>query len=162
VFKPRKNDKGEERYSVTMIFDKKEDLAALRTIAQAAGREKFGEKLPPGFRGPFRDGADKKHLEGFGETVVFATATTTTQPGLVDLLNGKRPITEPTAFYAGCYARATVTAYGYDRNGNRGVSFSLHNLIKVKDGKPISGRSSPDVDFEAMEAPEGAGDPLYG
>ena len=54
----------------------------------------------------------------------------------------------PEGFYAGCYARAAITAFGYDRKGNKGVSFSLMHIQKVKDGEPFGAdRGKPDDFF---------------
>jgi len=148
VFKPKVFGQGDPKFSVMMIFEKKADLAAMKRIAMQAAKEKWGDKLPPNFRGPLRDGAEKAHLEGLGTGVVFTTATTKTQPGLVD--RELQTIVSPSEFYPGCYARATVHAFAYDNSGNRGVSFGLQNLQKLRDGKPLSGRSRPEDDFDAL------------
>jgi len=148
VFKPKAFGTGEPKYSVMMIFDQKTDISALKTIALEAAKEKWGDKLPSNFRGPFRDGAEKAHLDGLGPGTVFSTASTTTPPGVVD--RNIQAILDPSDFYSGCYARATVNAFAYDRNGNRGVSFGLQNIQKLRDGVPLSGRSRPEDDFDAL------------
>jgi hypothetical protein len=118
-------------------------------------KEKFGAKLVPdgqgwfkGYKNPFRPGEDKPELEGY-EGMVFAAATSMRQPGVIDA--GKARLMSDDDFYSGCYARATVTAYAYDKSGNKGVAFGLQNLQKLADGEAFSGRVAPEDDFEAVE-----------
>lgn len=161
---PMEGSQGEPKYGVTMLFDaaaqKTPAFEAMKKLALAAAKEKFGDKLKPdgkgwfvGLRNPLRDGAEKSELEGYGDGVIFAAATTKMQPGLVDQqLN--RIISKdvgPDGFYSGAYARATVTAYGYDKAGNKGVAFGLQNVQKLGDGDAFSGRTAAEDDFEAAE-----------
>ena len=93
-------------------------------------------------------GAEKSELEGY-EGMVFASATSKMQPGIVDqTLN--RIISEDD-YYSGCYSRATVTAYGYDKAGNKGVAFGLQNLQKLGDGDRFSGRTAAEDDFDSVD-----------
>lgn len=167
VFKPQppmEGSQGEPKYGVTMLFDqaaqKTPAFEAMKKLAIAAAREKFGDKLKSdgkgwfvGLRNPLRDGAEKSEMEGYGDGVIFAAATTKMQPGLVDQrLN--RIISDEVSedgFYSGCYARATVTAYGYDKAGNKGVAFGLQNVQKLGDDTAFSGRTAAEDDFEAAD-----------
>lgn len=161
---PMEGSTGEPKYGVTMLFDraaqKTPAYEAMKKLAIAAAKEKFGNKLKDdgngwfvGLRNPFRDGAEKSELEGYGDGVIFVAATTKMQPGLVDQrLN--RIISKDVGedgFYSGCYARATVTAYGYDKAGNKGVAFGLQNVQKLGDGEAFSGRTAAEDDFEAAD-----------
>jgi hypothetical protein len=62
-----------------------------------------------------------------------------------------QPIMEEGEFYAGCYARATISPYAYDKAGNRGVAFGLRNIQKIADGEPFSGKSKPENDFDSLD-----------
>lgn len=168
---PMEGQQGEPKYSVVMLFDaeaqKTPEYKAMEALAHAAAKDKFGDKLKPdgqgwyhGLKNPLRDGAEKSELEGYGDGIKFATASSKMQPGLV---NGKlqRIISKdvgPDGFYAGCFARATLTAYGYDKAGNKGVAFGLQNVQKVGDGEAFSGRVAAESDFEATEDAFGEGD----
>lgn len=169
VFKPQSFNGGEPKYGVTMVFPKDADLKAMRQLAQKAAKDKWGDKIPKGLRNPFRDGAEKEHLDGFDGTVVFAAATSKYQPGVVD--KDVQPIIDESEVYSGCFMRATVTAYDYDISGNKGVAFGLQNLQKIKDGPAFGGRTDATEDFDAVDSPDegegeaapkgGAGDPLF-
>lgn len=147
VFVPRAAmDGAEVKYSITMLFPKDADLSRLKAIAKQAATEKWGDKIPKDLRSPFRDG-DTKELDGYAG-MIFVAASSKMKPGLV---NGNRePIIDSGEFYAGCYARATVNAYAYDRNGNKGVAFGLQNIQKLGEGTPFSGRTKPEEDFDAV------------
>lgn len=153
---PMEGSQGEPKYSVVMLFDeaarKTPEFKAMKDLANAAIREKWGDKPPSNLRNPFRDGSEKSELDGY-EGMVFVSASSKMQPGVV---NGRlqRIISkevDPDGFYAGCYARATVTAYAYDKAGNKGVAFGLQNVQKIKDGEAFSQRTRAEDDFEATE-----------
>lgn len=167
VFKPQPPMEGsgqtEGKYGVTMLFDaearKTVAYKNLLALATAAAKEKFGDKLKSdgngwfhGLRNPIRNGDEKSELDGY-EGCMFASATTKMQPGVVDAQLNRIISDAPDidGFYSGCYARATVTAYGYDKAGNKGVAFGLQNLQKLADGEPFSGRARAENDFEAIE-----------
>lgn len=156
---PMEGSVGEPKYGVTMLFDatarKTQQFEAMKKLAVQAAKEKFGEKLKPdgkgwfvGLRSPFRDGNDKQELDGYAG-MVFASATSKSQPGIVDQ-NLQRIISEED-YYSGCYSRATVTAYGYDKAGNRGVAFGLQNLQKLAEGERFSGRAAAEDDFDSVD-----------
>lgn len=155
VFAPKAAAEGQEpKYSIVMLFDKATDISALKSAVVAAIVGKWGAdkaKWPKGLRLPFRDGSEKEY-EGY-ENVTFVTASTKQRPGLVD--QNVQPIINPEEFYGGCWARATVAAFAYDKAGNKGVSFGLRNVQKMRDGEAFSGRSKPESDFDAIPVPSG-------
>lgn len=162
---PMEGSTGEPKYGVTMLFDAEArgtaQFKAMKDLASRAAKEKFGDKIVDDgagwfkfkaggrpLRNPFRDGSEKSELEGY-EGMVFASATSKLQPGLVDA-KLQRILSEDD-FGSGDYARATVTAYGYDKAGNAGVAFGLNNLQKVRTGERFSGRTAAENDFEAVD-----------
>ncbi|UTC28014.1 DUF2815 containing protein [Stenotrophomonas phage A1432] len=167
---PMEGQGGDPKYGVTMLFDaaarKTPQYEQLKKLAHAAAKEKFGDKLKPdgngwyhGLRNPLRDGAEKSELEGY-EGMIFAAATTKMQPGCVDQSLNRIISDEvgPDGFYSGCFARATVTAYGYDKAGNKGVAFGLQNVQKLGDGEAFSGRTAAENDFDSVEDTYGSGE----
>lgn len=156
VFKPKSFQNQEPKFSVVMLFDKKTDLSKLRSATMVAITEKWGAdkaKWPKNMRSPFRDGDERRDVEGYTDTI-FVTATSKKKPGVVDA-SGKIPLEEATNdFYAGCYARASIIAFAYGGPGTpytAGVSFSLQNLQKLRDGTPFSGRKDATEEFDAVE-----------
>ena len=139
-----------KKYSVVMLFDKTEDLSDLISIVKDAITEKWGDKKPKDLKSPFRDG-DEKDYPGY-EGMIFCSATSIQKPAVVD--ETLQHILDPEEFYAGCYARASITAFAYDTMGNRGVAFGLQNVQKIKDGEAFSGKAKPEDEFEAVESTE--------
>ncbi len=87
-------------------------------------------------------------MENYNDKVVVE-ARTKLKPGVVD--QKRNEILDASEFYAGCYARATLTCYAYDSMGNKGVSFGLQNVQKVKDGTAFSGKRNAKDDFDEIE-----------
>lgn len=149
------------KFSVSMLFrpsqfseDDKKKWKAMMKLANDVSMEKFKKllkDLPANFKQPIRDGSEKPHLEGYGEGVKFGTASSKMKPGLVG--PDRQEILSAEDFYAGCYARATLTCYAYDNKG-KGVAFGLNNLQKVKDGESFSGRTDAAEDFADEIVPE--------
>lgn len=162
IFKPKAFPGQEAKYSVVMLFDRNTDLAKLKAAVKNAIVEQFGDdkaRWPKKFKLPFRDGVEREGTEGYGPNTIFVSATSKTQPGLVN--NRLEKIISETDFYPGCWARAELIAYWYDVNGNKGVGFSLQNLQKIKDDKSFSGRKQAEDVFDAID--NGSDDPAaYG
>ena len=153
VWEARAYGDGEPKFGLVMVFPKTTDISALKRAAEKVAREKWGDKLPEMMKAgkirlPWRDGTEYAQYDGFDDTVVFIRATSTRPPGIVDAKLQR--ILDQTEFYSGCYARATVNAYAYDTKGNKGVSFGLLNLQKIRDGESFVGSAKPEKDFEPL------------
>lgn len=151
LFEKKSYDGGKAKYSVTMLFypakmteKEKAQFAAMKAVLEEACGVKFSGKTvkemqaeKPRFNRGMRLGTEKPDLDGYGEGCVFAKASTEMAPGVVDA--SKIPILKAEDVYPGCWARATVTAYGYD-NKSIGVAFGLQNFQKLGDDESFSGR----------------------
>jgi hypothetical protein len=56
------------------------------------------------------------------------------------------------------YARVTVNFFGFNTAGKKGVGCGLGNVMKTRDGEPLSGGASAASDFAGI----GAATPDYG
>jgi len=152
VFTPKQFGDQKPKYSLTMLFDKKTDIKTIKQAAFNAALEQFGskERFPKNMKWPWRDGDQKEDVAGYaGHIFISASAKESSQPGLVD--KDRQPILNERDFYAGCYARAELIAFYYDQQGNKGVSFSLQNIQKWKDGEAFSGRKNAEDVFDDLE-----------
>jgi hypothetical protein len=150
LFEPTSFEGGEPKYRVTMLFKKDQDLKALKELVNSTLEDRWPDpkKRPKNIKIPFRNGdVEKEGLEGY-ENTIFVSATSKQKPGVVD--QNVQDIISSEDIYAGCFARATVTAFSYDRAGNRGVAFGLQNIQKLRDGDTFSGKVSAESDFEAV------------
>ena len=62
-----------------------------------------------------------------------------------------QPILDQSEVYSGCYGKISVTFYGYNSNGNRGIAAGLGNIQKLRDGESLGGRTTAAEDFETEE-----------
>lgn len=151
LFKPRGFEGQEEKYSCDMLFEPGTDLGEMKKAIVQAMTEKFGprEKWPKGWRHPLKDGKEKSDKAGYGEGVMFATAKSAHKPTLV---NGRRePIVDEKEIYGGCYCIAYISVYAYDTKGNRGVTFGLNGVQKVRDGQSFGAERDPTKMFEIVK-----------
>ncbi len=148
---PKGADK--KSYSIAMLFKKGENLTVIQKAIDAAAKEKWGDKIPKKFKHPIIKEQDElaEQYEGFTEGAFFIQASNQMQPGLVD--KDRNEIIDEQEFYSGCFARATVRAYAWDNAFGKGVSLSLQNVQKLKDGERLGGgqRIAPEEDFEDAE-----------
>ena len=79
----------------------------------------------------------------------FVNASSKTAPGVVD--KDVQPVLDSTEVYSGCYARASVNFYPFNKAGNRGIACGLNNVQKLADGDYLGGRSRAEDDFDAVE-----------
>jgi hypothetical protein len=165
VFKPERNElNGKDEYSVQALFAPGTDMSKLVAAAQAALTKTWGEdktKWPQNLKTPFKTQSatrikDGKQVpnDGHVDGAPMLTLKTTQKPGVVD--SQVQPILNEAEFYAGCYAIASVNASTYDQKGNRGVSFYLQNIQKVRDGDALAGRAKPENEFAPVSTPVSA------
>ncbi|HSW00039.1 MAG TPA: DUF2815 family protein [Sedimentisphaerales bacterium] len=157
LFQPKAFEGGEPKYGCVMLFHKSTDLSKLKAAANAVALARWPDPKtrPVNLRSPFRDGdTERPDTDGY-QDVIFVTAKSKTRPGVVDA--NVVPITEDSGdIYAGCWCKATVTFYAYDKAGNRGVACSLQNVQKLRDDEGFSSRSKPEDDFAPIGGAEEA------
>tara|TARA_R110000824_G_scaffold21496_5_gene80062 strand:+ start:5908 stop:6429 length:522 start_codon:yes stop_codon:yes gene_type:complete len=153
IFEPEinpNNPSAPAKYSTMIVFKPGTDISSIEALVEAAKIEKFGDKVPSNFRGPIRDGSEKSHLGGaFVEGAKFLTAKSKFVPGVVDANLGA--IIDPSEVYPGVEARIQISAFAYSFNGNAGVSFSLSNLQKVRDGERLGNSNAAETAFDVVE-----------
>lgn len=164
VFETTKTPNGQERYQLTGLFAPGTDLKELKRLAKKALEDKWGAdpaRHPKGLRSPFRKQSEKAgQYAGFedDDDAIFINMATTMKPGVVDA--NCKDIINKDDFYSGCYARAQINAYAYDKGGNKGVAFGLNHLQKLRDGEKLGGgRGSAQSAFTAVGA--GSADSLF-
>lgn len=147
---------GEPKYSVVLVFPEGSDLRPLQKAVLEAAEAQWPGKAQSMIKAgklrlPFRDDWEEK---GYPENSTFISPKSKEKPGLVSRYAGPEgkplPI-EADELYAGSRARASIRAFAYDVNGNRGVSFALNNIQKLADGERLDGRVRAENEFDALE-----------
>ena len=135
------------KYEITLLLDEKHvDISVLKIAVYEAAKAKFGGKipasatydLPPWCNSPFHSGAEKPDYDGY-EGMTYFRAASQFQPQVIDANRNVVEAMDQPGFYSGCYARATVSPWAYDSPQRKGVSFNIHNVQKLAEGKPFGG-----------------------
>ena len=140
---------GTPKYSVSIIISKsdKETIDKINKAFEAAKEEYkalWGGAIPKGLKGGLRDGDTEKDDPAYANSY-FINANSQQKPGVVDAdLN---PILDKSEFYSGCYGRASLSFYGYNSQGSKGVGCGLNNVQKMEEGEKLGGGSSAAEDF---------------
>jgi len=145
------DEKGKFMTNVLIPKSEKETVKALQQAIEAAKKNaiasKWGGKEPKKLDLPLRDGDDKDD-ENY-EDMWYVNAKCNTRPGIVD--KNLNPITDEEEIYSGVWCYVSVTFYGYDVSGNRGIACGLNNLKKFKDDDKFGGRVSAESDFGDLD-----------
>lgn len=158
--RPYSNNGGEPKYSCTVLVPKTDtatynDLKNALNAAYEAGVNDKWKGSRPQLRYPVIYDGDgvRPSGEAFGEECKghwVLTASSKQQPQVVHQSNIRVQLAE-TDIYSGMYARVTVNFFPYENSGNRGVGRGLGNVLKTRDGEPLSGRASAESDFKDLE-----------
>lgn len=167
IFEKRKGKGDKEgKYEINLLIPKTSDITALREAVMEAGKEKFSKafkdangKWPSSIRSPFRKTAENDKIADLADEypMYFAARSKNEAPGLVGP-NGKSAGVTPEDVYPGRWARITCDAYGYEVDGNKGVSFGVQNIQLLGHGDPLEiggGRVAAESQFDAVEGVSG-------
>lgn len=148
-------DAANGKYMTNVLIPKeeKDTIKALQQAIEAAKKaatgSKWGGKEPKKLDMPLRDGDTDKEDDDVYAGHFFVNAKSTTRPGVCD--KNKSPIMDEDEIYSGVWAIVSVTFFGYDVSGNRGVACGLNNIMKFKDGERLGGRASAETDFAEID-----------
>lgn len=159
----------EPKYSVTLLIPKTDNAtlmdinASIKAAYEEGVTKKWGGAHPQqkiivhdgdGLRPsglPFGD-------ECKGNWVLTASSKNKPQVVGIDNINCELA---PNDIYSGMYARVTINFFAYDTAGSKGVGCGLGNVMKTKDGEPLSGGASAASDFADFNTMPAAA-PAYG
>lgn len=146
---------GEPKYSVTLLIPKTDkatraDIDASIKAAYDEGVTKKWNGAHPQPKSIIHDG-DGLRPSGlpFGDECKghwVLTATTKNRPQVVGMDNINCELA-PQDIYSGMYARVTINFFPYDTAGSKGVGCGLGNVMKTRDGEPLSGGATAAADF---------------
>jgi hypothetical protein len=175
LFEPKAFQDQAPKFSVTMLFRPTENLKPLEVALIAAARKKWSDKLPkelaqpsgfvqigsiraaiPGNRAwPIKNGNDSiaddgSIYAGFVSMVaVRASSKADRPPELVD--QRVQPIMDRSQLYSGCWAYVAIRAYAYDAQVNKGLSFALISVQKIRDDQPFGNAVKAEDCFSSLD-----------
>lgn len=148
------DSKEKPKFTTVLLFEAGTDLKAMKQAAMDVAQSRWSEAADLIRKGkvrwPFRDDADDVAEKGYPEGSTFMNVNSKSQPGVVNALT--EVVTDEDEAYAGRYAKVSLTAYTYDVNGNRGVTFGLNNVQLLENGERLDGRRAPQDEFDVEES----------
>lgn len=167
---------GKPVYSASLIISKDDDktlraikakIKAMMTnpkvIEKVGGSANIHSKR---LRIPLRDGdADRPEDEAYANSYFINVKSSETNPPKIFDRKGNE-IIDKAEVYSGCYVRAIIQFYGYNRSGNIGIGAGLIALQKWKDDEALGGVSVSASDFDdgfsdGSSADESADDDIF-
>jgi len=155
LFEAKPNPSGAMKFSCSLLFDKQDEkgIAELQKAIDKAikkGKEKNWEGKVPKFRyEPLRDGDAELESGEKSDAIYkgkfFLNCSANDAPGVVGP-DAKR-LFDQTKIYAGCIVRADVNPFPYKNSGNSGIGWGLNNVMLIKDGDRLDGRSTAEDAF---------------
>lgn len=147
------NEGEEPKFSVALVFPLGTDLTELKEAVKAAAVEKFGAKAGAVLKSnnPFRTDGETK---GYPAGSVFFNARTKMRPGVVSQVpnkDGRPTVIDAASIYPGAIVKASITTYGYDVKGNKGIGFGLNNIQFIRDGERLDSNIAAQDEFAADE-----------
>lgn len=158
LFKPVALREGQEpKYSVMVVIPKseKDTLKKLRDAEAEALRQgieqKWGGKKPRNLapsiiKDADEDGTAEDYPDRANTYYLTTSAASRFKVGVVD--RQKQEVMDESEVYSGAYARVSMTAFPYDAQGNRGVSFGLNNVQMLGGGERLIGGPSAEDEFD--------------
>ena len=151
----------EPKYSVTMLIPKSD--VATKADIDSSIKAAYEKAVVEDWKGArpqlrnaliydgdgFRNDGSKFPPECAGHWVITASCKSTRKPQVVDMSNISCELA-PQDIYSGMYARVTLNFFAFNVNGNRGVGCGLGNVMKTRDGEPLSGGASAASDFAGV------------
>lgn len=162
LIQPRKmneNDPNEKaKYSVTLLIPKSEqacvdDIMQSIQAAHNAAINTVWNGAVPQYDPIIHDGDGvRKDGTPYGDECKghwVINANSVNKPQVVHQSNLNAELA-PQDIYSGMYARVTIRFYGYS-NRAKGIACGLGNVMKTRDGEPLSGGASAAADFAGLE-----------
>lgn len=166
LVEPRKpmNGVGDAKYSTTILLPKSDTAgkaaldAAINAAIQLGTSDKWGGVRPAKPALPVYDGDGVRPSgELFGDEckghwVFTASAQLSRKPEIVDAQ--LQPIMSASDVYSGMYANVSVRFYPYFTAGKKGIGCGLNNVMKVRDGEPLTAAPASAADDFATLLPQ--------
>lgn len=137
---------GRPAYSVTLLIPKndKGNIKKVKAAILAMQKEyldnnpKLNDKLPKGKWNPIHDG-DEEDRDGYEGCYYIRCSRLESKGRPVVIDRYKQPITSKEEIYSGCWGVASIDCFLYDANGNKGITFGLNGLQKVREDESLGG-----------------------
>ena len=141
------------KFSASLIIPKTDTVTisiiqkAQDAAIQLGLKKVFGGTLPKKMDMALKDGDEDRPGDPAYKNCMYLNAKSPAnqRPGIVDI--NVQPIIDPSVFYSGCYGRASVNFFPFN-NVSVGIGCGLNNMQKLREGEPLTSRTSAEDDFK--------------
>lgn len=152
VNESREDDDGNQVFSTQVIIPKKDKitLGKFEKAIKLAAQKKFGVKVKLGqLKLPLRDAEEEDREGSEYKNSFFLNAKSFRKPGAVDRANNKIIGDECSELlYSGAHFRFSLTFYGFEARGSKGVAVALNNVMFHKHDDRLDGGVDAEDEFE--------------
>ena len=168
---PMSDPNGVPKYSVTLLIPKTDTAvkanidASIEAAAKEAMSKLWGGVRPPVMPTPIHDGDGvRDNGTAYGDECKGCWVITASSKNKPQVVHQNDISTEllPQDIYSGMYARVTINFFAYNRAGKRGIGCGLGNVMKTREGEPLSGNVSAASDFAGVGQTNTEINPLTG
>lgn len=163
LFQPHAMEEGQEKkFGATFLLDVDKHARTIEQIDKVIDRLVLDEfkKAMPHIKSCLRDGNEKPNMEGYGDGVMFLSASNKVRPPVVN--QDMSPIAETDGIiYAGCYVNATIRLWVQNNKWGKRVNAGLRAVMFVADGESF-GAGPVNAEDEFADVPRvGMDDPMF-
>ena len=145
LFEPNVFEGVETGYQCQMLFSKTDTgIEWLETHINALKKDAWPHGMPAGSHAPVSDGDETGKAPGCW----VIRAKSKFRPEVVDA--NVKAIIDPNEIYSGCYCRASIDLWPYNKKTMSGIYVVLCNVQKLRDGDRLGGGTTADQDFEPV------------
>lgn len=140
------------KYTVSLIISKndKDSLSVIKQAVKNCYEEHKGDTLKgvdfSKCQNVLHDGDQEKPSDTAYANSYYLSAKANKKPNMYNI-DGTM-ITDPNDLYSGCWGKAIVTFYAYNKGANKGIACAIDGVKKVKDDEPLSGSVVQASDFD--------------
>lgn len=149
-WRPVEQYNGVQKYTISALIDK-EDQETVTKVQEAIDYVKqnslqiWGGRLPINLKTPLHDGDEERPENSAFRNCYYINAKSRDAPQIVD--EQVKPITNQAEVYSGCYGKISLTLYGYNMGGSKGIAAWLGNIQKTHDGERYAHRINAADEF---------------
>lgn len=150
-------DEKEAKFKAVFILDKTKHAKTIAEIQKAFGDivKQAKVKSLASYKLCLRDGAEKPDIDGYGETIMFLSASNKKPISVVD--RDLSPLNAASGKpYAGCYVNASVRLWLQDNQWGKRINAQLRAVQFFGDGEVFGEKmADPNEEFENLNNDDG-------
>ena len=145
---------GIQKYTIAAVIDKS-DQSTVDVVKEAIEYVKgnsvqlWGGRIPVNLKIPLHDGDEERPDSAVFRNCYYINAKSKDAPQIVD--SQVKPITNQADVYSGCSGKVSLTLYGYNTGGSKGIAAWLGNIQKLADGEKYARRINASDEFQTEE-----------